>query len=105
MPQADHHIEVKAPAAGFVHSIDAEGIGTAAMYLGAGRATKDDDIDHAVGITLKKKQGDAVEQGETIAILHARDAQAAESVSKVLSSYTINAAQPEKMELIYDVIS
>ena len=105
LPQADYHIEVKAPVAGFVHSIDAEGIGTAAMYLGAGRATKDDDIDHAVGITLKKKQGDAVEQGETIAILHARDAQAADSAEKVLASYTIDTAQPEKMELIYDVIS
>ncbi|SDD45529.1 pyrimidine-nucleoside phosphorylase [Terribacillus halophilus] len=105
LPQADYHIEVKAPAAGYVHSIDAEGIGTAAMYLGAGRATKDDDIDHAVGITLKKKQGDAVAQGETIAILHARDAQAADSVNKVLASYTIDAALPEKMQLIYDVIS
>ncbi|MFS0562024.1 pyrimidine-nucleoside phosphorylase [Terribacillus sp. 179-K 1B1 HS] len=105
LPQADHHIEVKAPAAGYVHSIDAEGIGTAAMYLGAGRATKDDDIDHAVGITLKKKQGDAVAQGETIAILHARDAKAKDSLNKVLGSYTIDAALPEKMQLIYDVIS
>ena len=52
-------------------------IGVEALELGAGRATKDDAIDHAVGIVCRKKRGDAVKEGEPLAEVHARDAQTA----------------------------
>ena len=55
--------------------IDADEIGVAAMLLGAGRATKEDVIDLAVGIVLRKKIGDFVEKGEALAILHANTEQ------------------------------
>ena len=43
------------------------------MLLGAGRATKEAVIDYAVGVTLRKKVGDTVEAGETLALLHVRE--------------------------------
>jgi pyrimidine-nucleoside phosphorylase len=55
---------------GYLSHMDAEGIGIAAMILGAGRMTKDDRIDPAAGITLVRKTGDSVKKGEPIARLH-----------------------------------
>ncbi|HLA24766.1 MAG TPA: pyrimidine-nucleoside phosphorylase, partial [bacterium] len=67
LPTAPVVEAVVSPAAGFVAAIDAEALGVAAMTLGAGRATKDDTIDPAVGIVLRKKVGDAVRRGEPLA--------------------------------------
>ncbi|MEW5784729.1 MAG: pyrimidine-nucleoside phosphorylase [Bacillota bacterium] len=70
LPRAAARVTVEAPAAGFVHRIKAESIGTGAMLLGAGRETKDAAIDLAAGITLAKKIGDAVSHGDTLAVMH-----------------------------------
>lgn len=55
LPQAAYHIDVPAKEAGVVSEIVADEIGVAAMLLGAGRATKEDEIDLAVGIMLRKR--------------------------------------------------
>jgi len=67
LPTPDHVNEICAQRAGFVTRCDAYTVGTAAVRLGAGRATKEDAIDPAVGITILKKIGDEVEQGEPLA--------------------------------------
>ncbi|MFC7060520.1 pyrimidine-nucleoside phosphorylase [Halobacillus seohaensis] len=104
LPKAAHAIEVTAEQDGYVAEIDAESIGIAAMYLGAGRATKDDQIDHGVGITLKKKIGDQVKAGEALVILHSVESNADSSVQKVKEAYQISSTQVEKPKLIYKVI-
>ena len=48
------------------------GIADAAMRLGAGRARKEDAVDHAVGIVVHQKRGDAVEAGDVLATVHSR---------------------------------
>ncbi|KKB36438.1 pyrimidine-nucleoside phosphorylase [Bacillus thermotolerans] len=70
LPQAKYQIELPAKEAGYVSSIVADQIGTAAMWLGAGRATKDSVIDLGVGIVLTKKIGDEVKAGEPLAVIH-----------------------------------
>jgi pyrimidine-nucleoside phosphorylase len=67
---AEYQVPVKAAEAGFVSSIDAEALGVTAMMLGAGRLTKEDEIDLTVGIVLRKKVGDRVAAGDTIAELY-----------------------------------
>jgi pyrimidine-nucleoside phosphorylase len=67
---AEYHVPVRAVEGGSVSNIDAEALGVTAMMLGAGRATKEDVIDLTVGIVLKKKVGDRVEAGDTIAELY-----------------------------------
>jgi pyrimidine-nucleoside phosphorylase len=54
-----------------VREIVADKIGLAAMLLGAGRTTKESEIDLAVGVVLHKKVGDAVREEETLATIHA----------------------------------
>ncbi|MCB2804601.1 pyrimidine-nucleoside phosphorylase, partial [Listeria monocytogenes] len=66
LPQAKYQIEVPAKTSGFVSQIVADEIGIAAMILGAGRATKEDEINLAVGLMLRKKLGDAVKEGESL---------------------------------------
>ncbi|QDP40524.1 pyrimidine-nucleoside phosphorylase [Radiobacillus deserti] len=104
LPTSAYHVEVMATRDGFVTAIDAESIGIAAMYLGAGRATKEDVIQHGVGITLKKKIGDKVGPGEAIAILHSDDEHPTDSIQKVQEAFEIGKTQPTTNPLIYKVI-
>lgn len=104
LPKAKYDIEVKASKGGYVSAIDAESIGIAAMYLGAGRATKDDEINHGVGITLNKKIGDEVKEGEALVILHSDNENANDSIKKVQEAYTISDEKVEKPTLIHNII-
>ncbi len=80
LPQAAFTFEVPSKESGFVSFIEADEVGTAAMLLGAGRATKESEIDLAVGIVLHKKVGDSVEAGESLATIHANT----ENIQQVL---------------------
>lgn len=66
LPQAKYTFELEAKQDGYVSEIVADEIGTAAMLLGAGRATKESEIDLAVGLVLRKKIGDRVSKGESL---------------------------------------
>lgn len=104
LPQAEYQVEVPAEKDGFVSAIDAESIGVAAMYLGAGRATKDDEINHGVGITMKKKIGDSVKAGEPLVVLLSDDEQPEDSIQKVKQAYTISNDVVKKPTLIHNII-
>ena len=58
---------------GYVRRLGAMRVGNAALHLGAGRRTKDDEVDHAVGVVCHAKRGDRVEAGGLLAEIHARD--------------------------------
>lgn len=107
LPQAAARAAVLAEADGFVHGIDAEAIGIAAMTLGAGRAAKDDKIDYAVGIELVAKRGDRVRRGDTLAVLHAREngAAAEEARALALAAYAMGDEPPAAQPLVHAVVS
>jgi pyrimidine-nucleoside phosphorylase len=90
LPSAPVVRAVPAPVAGTVAALGAIRVGNAAVHLGAGRRTKDDSIDHAVGILCLKKRGEAVERGEPLAEIHARDERSAdEAAAELLTAYAI----------------
>lgn len=70
LPQAKYKIELPAKQSGYISRMVANEIGVASMILGAGRATKEDVIDLAVGLVLHKKVGDKVEEGESILTIY-----------------------------------
>jgi pyrimidine-nucleoside phosphorylase/thymidine phosphorylase len=70
LPRAQRLLDVPAAAAGWVEAIDTEGVGLAAMALGAGRARVEDRIDPSAGIVVHKRLGDRVERGEPLCTLH-----------------------------------
>ena len=97
--------EVLAPADGYITAMDAEAIGVVAVSLGAGRVTKEDPVDHAAGIRLLKKTGDAIAAGQPIAVLYTNRPQAVESATAAyLAALTISADAPAAQELIYTVV-
>ncbi|CAM4035407.1 pyrimidine-nucleoside phosphorylase [Saccharibacillus endophyticus] len=104
LPQAAYKIEVPAPRGGVVSEIIADEIGVAAMWLGAGRATKESDIDLAVGLMLNKKVGEAVEAGESLVTIHANSEDVANVTEKILAAISI-ADSAEAPTLIYGTIT
>jgi pyrimidine-nucleoside phosphorylase len=106
LPQAPIARDVVVETEGLVRSIGAVDIGMTALRLGAGRRTKDDVIDHAVGIRCLKKRGDAVTTGEPLAEVHARDDDAAErAVADVLAAYRIGSEAPAPTPIVLETIA
>ncbi|MGK9044611.1 pyrimidine-nucleoside phosphorylase [Mammaliicoccus vitulinus] len=104
LPQAQYTFEVKAQDSGYVSHIVADEIGVASMLLGAGRATKDDIIDLAVGLVLNKKVGDKVEKGESLVTIYANKKDVEDVESKILENITISDEQVQPT-LIHKVIT
>lgn len=105
MPQAEYKIELPSLSAGTVSKIIADDIGTAAMMLGAGRATKDSEIDLAVGIVLHKKIGDSVKEGEALLTIHANQENVEEVRAKLYDSIVIATENVPAPTLVYDTIT
>ncbi|WP_280145617.1 pyrimidine-nucleoside phosphorylase [Bacillus amyloliquefaciens] len=104
LPQAAYKIDVSAKEAGVVSEIVADEIGVAAMLLGAGRATKEDEIDLAVGIMLRKKVGDKVEKGEPLVTLYANRENVDDVTAKVYDNIRIS-EKAEAPKLIHTLIT
>ena len=98
-------LEVKAPSDGFMGHMDTEAVGIASVLLGAGRSRKEDALDYGAGIVLKKKYGEAVRAGETIAVLYASEKERlAPAAEKFLSACTVQRERPNEEPLIYELV-
>jgi pyrimidine-nucleoside phosphorylase len=106
LPTAPIVRDVVAESDGFVRSLSAIEIGMSALRLGAGRRTKDEAIDHAVGIRCLKKRGDAVTAGDVLAEVHARDEEAAErACAEVETAYELGPDAPELTPIVLETIA
>jgi pyrimidine-nucleoside phosphorylase len=106
LPTAAVVREVAAPRDGVVRSLGAIGIGVAALRLGAGRATKADAVDHAVGVVCRKKRGDSVGADEPLAEVHARDeTSAAAAAAEVLAAYELGGEAPPLQGIVLETLS
>jgi pyrimidine-nucleoside phosphorylase len=98
--------EVRAERDGRVSRLGAIAIGNAAVRLGAGRRTKDDAIDHAVGIECLKKRGEPVDSGDVLALVHARDDEAAAACAReVLDAYELSDRAVGSRSVVLDLLS
>lgn len=103
LPRASFEFVVKADKDGFVTDIVANELGRAAMLLGAGRHTKDDEIDLAVGLYLHKKVGDKIEKNDVLCTIHANTDQI-DHVEKIVKNNIIIGKECIRNQLIIDVI-
>jgi pyrimidine-nucleoside phosphorylase len=105
LPRAPVVRELTSPTAGYVSALSAIDVGNAAVHLGAGRRTKDDEIDHSVGIVVRAKRGEYVEVGQTLAEIHARtEDEAALGTREVLAAYEISDVAPEERPVLLEVV-
>jgi pyrimidine-nucleoside phosphorylase len=106
LPQAPVVRQVAAPRAGHVARLGAIRVGVAALHLGAGRRTKEDEIDHAVGIVCLKKRGGTVTAGEPLAEIHARDDASAERAeAELLAAYELAEEPGPSVPLVLEVLT
>ncbi len=106
LPEAPIIHEVKSPAEGYISHIACDEVGICSLILGGGRETKESDIDLSVGIVLRKKVGDYVKKGDSLAVIHANCAQKlAEAEKRYLNACTIAAEEPVRRPLIRGIIT
>ncbi|RIW33574.1 pyrimidine-nucleoside phosphorylase [Bacillus salacetis] len=104
LPKAAHVLELEAKEDGYVSEIIADAVGTAAMWLGAGRATKESEIDLAVGLELRKKIGDKVQKGESLVTIHSNSEDIADVKNKLYESIKVTKNKVDAPVLIHGEI-
>lgn len=104
LPTAEYQIDYKAKSSGVVSELIANEIGVASMMLGAGRQTKEDDIDLSVGIVVNKKVGDNVNEGESLLTIHSNRENVDDVIKKLDESIEIK-AQAKTPTLIHKIIT
>jgi thymidine phosphorylase len=105
LPAAPVVRDVSATAEGYVQAIAATRIGLASLHLGAGRLTKEDRIDHAVGIVCRAKRGDHVDRGAPLAVVHARDEGAAQAaIAEVRTCFAVGPEAPDTRPIVLEVV-
>ncbi len=101
LPAAANTAEINAPHAGWVTRCDALAIGRAGVRLGAGRSTKEDDVDPAVGFVLAAKEGDEVAKGDPLVTVHWNDTVRLEAARELLlTAWEIGDEPPQPAPLI-----
>lgn len=104
-PQHSVQKEIYAESSGYVTGIEAGKIGLASQHTGAGRATKEDDVDLSAGICLSKKVGDKVERGQLLATLYGNDLFKLENAAiTAAAAFKIEEKNVEKPKLIKKII-
>ncbi len=105
LPKAKYIEEVRAVDSGVITKINAEAFGLIAMELGAGRETKESEIDLSVGIVLNKKRDDEVKSGDILAYIHSNDRNNIQKTkNNILNNIIISEKSTEKLPLIYGIV-
>ena len=101
---AKYEQALPAKQSGVVTKLVANELGIAAMMLGAGRRTKEDAIDHAVGLKLHKKVGEAIQEGDALLTIYS-NTEDIEEVKALLYQYIEIGETGEEPPLIHEIIT
>jgi pyrimidine-nucleoside phosphorylase len=105
LPRAAYVNVIPASQGGYLAGLNARMVGETAVLLGAGRARKEDPVDHAVGIVVHHKVGEKVDAGAPLFTLHANDLERLQHAREILlASHTWSAEPVEPLPLFLDVI-
>jgi pyrimidine-nucleoside phosphorylase len=106
LPQPKAKREVRADKSGVLTRLDAEVVGLAAVDLGAGRARKEDVVDHAAGLLLRKRLGEEVRAGDVLAELHAAgDSRLDAGEARLRAAFAIGDKAPALLPLVMERVA
>src|SRR5579871_3067918 len=101
LPQAVHKVDVISTAAGYLAATNCTEFGIALAMLGGGRETKEDRIDHGVGLQFHKRIGDRVEHGEPLVTIYYNVAMKLdEAKSRISSAFVFSESKVPEKKLI-----
>jgi pyrimidine-nucleoside phosphorylase len=102
---APYQVSFEAKSAGFIETIDAYALGLVVNELGGGRQRKEDNIDMAVGVVLRRKVGDAVKPGDELLVVHARHREDIERLhNRIEQAVTLAPTPVDRPPLIFNII-
>ena len=105
LPKAPLIRPVKAKEEGYLAHVNGTALGLAAQRMGAGRVSKEDKIDPAVGFVMEKRIGDFVKAGDTLCTLHAASTEnAQETEQRILDALTFRKEPAPKARLLYALV-
>lgn len=99
---ASNTINVTAPKSGYIKSIDTLKIGNLARKLGAGRLTKEDNIDSEVGFVFHKKVSDSISEGDNLVTIYHNEKLIPSQ--DVLDCFEIIESEVAKPKLVYEIV-
>lgn len=106
LPMASIIEEIPSLMEGYIEHIECDEIGICSLILGGGRETKESDIDLSVGLVLRKKVGDFVRKGESLAVIHANDSEKLRNAKeRFLKAYTFSETPVAKKKLIKGIVT
>ena len=98
--------DLTADSDGYVTSMDAEKIGTAAQMLGAGRATKEDKVDPAVGLKMHVRVGYPIRKGDILCTLYINREDGVEDAKRLLKeAIHITDGPVETEPMVYGLVT
>lgn len=104
LPKSKNITEIKSLKDGYIEKIHSEKLGVLAMHLGAGRATKEDNINHGVGLVINCKKGDKVKTGDIICYVHHEEPLSNEWIKKLYDAFLISGTFVEADTLIQNIL-
>jgi len=106
LPQARHREVLTAGEGGWLRRLDARAVGVAAWRLGAGRARKEDDVNHAAGVICLAKPGDEVTAGQPVLELRTDDeTRFAAAIAALAGAFEIGPEPPATPPLVIERIT
>ncbi|WP_454197136.1 thymidine phosphorylase [Nocardia sp. Marseille-Q1738] len=104
LPSAVAREEIRAREDGCVTGIDPRGIGSAALWLGAGRVTQHSTVDAGAGVLLRRRIGDEVRAGDVLAELHHNDRGDISAAIRIADrSFTVGAHPANPAPVVHQV--
>ncbi|KAF0226592.1 MAG: pyrimidine-nucleoside phosphorylase [Erysipelotrichaceae bacterium] len=102
LPHSLHLTDIKSDQRGYISSMHTTKLGHLAMVLGAGRATKVDVVNPAVGFVLNKKTGDFVDVGDSLGTIHHDTELKQDWIHEFKEAFVLSDQPIDKVSLIYD---
>lgn len=104
LPKSKHEVVLYSKKTGYIHDLKALELGVLAMKLGAGRETKEQEVNHAVGIELFKKVGDIIDQDSPLAKIYYDSELSKEWINDFYNCFEIKIEICDKPKLIEKIL-
>ncbi|MBC2575149.1 pyrimidine-nucleoside phosphorylase [Peptostreptococcus canis] len=104
LPQSKFVTEMKSKESGYVENIHSMQLGILAMHLGAGRATKEDSINYAVGVKMNAKKGDKVNIGDVLCTVYHDEELKPEWIDNFYKTFTYSDSKVDPIPIVEEIL-
>ncbi|WAW15080.1 pyrimidine-nucleoside phosphorylase [Peptostreptococcus equinus] len=104
LPKSKFITEMKSKENGYIGNIHSMQLGILAMYLGAGRQTKEDSINYAVGLKMNVKKGNQVKEGDLLCTVYHDEELSQDWINKFYDTFTYSQEKVNSIPIVEDIL-